>query len=154
MGGRFTIGERYAQEIQRILSEGLGGEIESEEELTIVRPEEKLIKELIDWNIIKFSAGELPNRAFIDITGAPLKCQWFAVLFGLFSDYDYIVINGVSWNMKLRAYLRNNLIWIGDAPSDFFDYVIRNDKICYRIRIEHKDVEITEEFIPLYDVIK
>ena len=151
---RITIGERYAQEIQRILAEGLGGEMEAEEELTIVRPEEKLIKELVDWNVIKFSVGELPSRAFIDVTGSPLKCQWFAIIFALLSDYDYVVVHGIPWNARLRTYLRKNLIWVGDAPKDLFDYVIRNNKIYYKTRIEHRDVEITEEFIPLYDIIK
>jgi len=150
---KITIGERYAQEIQRILVEGLGSEMETEEELTIVRPEEKLIKEIFDWNIIKFSTGELPNRAFIDVTGAPLKCQWFAVLFGLFSDYDYVVIHDVPWNIRLQGFLRSNLIWIGDAPKDLFDCVIKDNKIIETVSVNNRSIEIIEEFIPLYSIV-
>jgi len=154
---KITVGDRYVEGIQRILTEGLTAEAEEltrEEELTVVSPEEKLIKELIDWGIIKFQYGELYPRAFIDVSGTPLKCQWFAVLFGLLSDYDYVVVHGVKWNSKLSSFLRNNLIWIGDAPDRYFDYVIKDSKIHYKTRVLDKEVEITDEFIPFYKLFE
>jgi len=154
---RITIGDRYVEGIQRILTEGLATEAEEltkEEELTVVSPEEKLVKELVDWGVIKFSVGELYPRAFIDVSGTPLKCQWFAVLFGLLSDYDYVVVNGVKWNSKLASFLRSNLIWVGNAPDKYFDFIIKDSRIHYKVNVLDREVEITEEFIPFHKLLE
>lgn len=148
-----TVGRQHAERIESALS-SLKPEVEEEEEMTeILAGPQSVVDALVKWRIVSPESGEIPERAYIDVTGAPYVVQLFALLFGLLSGYEYVVVNGVMYTRRLVDYIRPTIIWVSrDPPDESFSVSITDSRVRVRVDFRGQPVILEETFRPFWEL--